>query len=149
MNNKKPKFIKISLKQLERFENKAFGKALKKSEPAEKRVKKLNTELLLRIQAGPKDFKFAENLTTHLGSQMFGKSPFEAKASRSAIQITDIRKLVKRIKAIYELYGDEVYMDEWKGIPMLSNPLEPFKKRFLEMGYSEAQFKKILKSIKK
>lgn len=98
-----------------------------------------------------KDHDRAEGLKIRRGTFHGDNSPFKSNASKMAKAIEDPIKLVRRAKAVAQLYGTGPYFPntvpvgynfsrEWKNEKYA---WEPFAERLVEMGFSREQIEQV------
>lgn len=94
-----------------------------------------------RILPEPKDIMRAEGLLIMRGKTKDNGSPFISNASKMSKLITDPFKLVRRAKAVSQMYGygDYFPVKPGKEIDPDANVFAPFAERLTEMGFSRQQ----------
>jgi len=88
-----------------------------------------------------KDIMRAEGLMVLRGKTKDDSSPFRSNASKMSKLITDPFKLVRRAKAVSQMYGYGDYFPVRPGkiINQDGNVFAPFAERLIEMGFSKEQ----------
>ena len=88
-----------------------------------------------------KDIMRAEGLMILRGKSKIDRSPFRSNASKMSKLITDPFKLVRRSKAVSQMYGygDYFPVPPGKEIDPDANVFAPFAERLEQLGFSKEQ----------
>lgn len=94
-----------------------------------------------KILPETKDIMRAENLIILRGKTKDDDRPFRSNASKMSKLITDPFKMVRRAKAVSQLYGygDYFPLPPGKNIDQASNVFAPFAEALKRMGFTKEQ----------
>jgi len=96
-----------------------------------------------------KDFDRVESMRfrTQFGRCTFygNNSPFQSEAEKQAKLIKNPQKMVRRAKAVVQIYGTEPHTGYSSGNPISENPWTPFREGLRRLGFSEKNIQEIIR----